>query len=113
MKKHKKPWGYYKILFESDTCKVKQILVKPGEILSYQYHHKRSEVWTIVQGEAYVLLDDELSLHTYGETIFIPQGTKHQVENKGQKDLVFIEVQHGSYFGEDDIVRIKDKYNRK
>jgi len=108
-----RPWGKYEILHEEENCKVKKITVKPGGRLSYQYHHKRSEVWTVVKGEAYMLLDDELSLHTYGETIIIPQGTKHRVENKGQDDLVFIEVQHGSYFGEDDIVRIEDDYNRK
>ena len=108
-----RPWGYYEILIDEKNCKVKKITVKPGGRLSYQYHHKRSEVWTIVSGEAYMLLDDKLSLHTYGETIIIPQGTKHRVENKGQDDLVFIEVQHGSYFGEDDIVRIEDDYNRK
>ena len=108
-----RPWGYYEILIDEKNCKVKKITVKPGGRLSYQYHYKRSEVWTIVKGEAYMLLDDELSLHTYGDTIFIPQGTKHRVENKGQDDLVFIEVQHGSYFGEDDIVRIEDDYNRK
>ena len=108
-----RPWGKYEILHEEKNYKVKKITVKPGGRLSYQYHHKRSEVWTIVSGEAYMLLNDELSLHTYGETILIPQGTKHRVENKGQDDLVFIEVQHGSYFGEDDIVRIEDDYNRK
>ena len=108
-----RPWGKYEILHEEENCKVKKITVKPGGRLSYQYHHKRSEVWTVVKGEAYMLLDDELSLHTYGETIIIPQGTKHRVANKGQDDLVFIEVQHGSYFGEDDIVRIEDDYNRK
>jgi len=109
----KRPWGMFEILLDSDYCKVKRITVRPGGRLSYQYHHKRSEVWTIVSGEAYMLLDNKLSLHTYGDTILIPQGTKHRVENKGQVDLVFIEVQHGSYFGEDDIVRIEDDYNRK
>ena len=108
-----RPWGKYEVLLDEKNCKVKKITVKPGGRLSYQYHYKRSEVWTIVSGEAYMLLDDELSLHTYGETILIPQGTKHRVENKGQDDLVFIEVQHGSYFGEDDIVRIEDDYDRK
>jgi mannose-6-phosphate isomerase len=109
----KRPWGKYEVLIDEKNCKVKKITVKPGGRLSYQYHYKRSEVWTIVSGEAYMLLDDELSLHTYGETILIPQGIKHRVENKGQDDLVFIEVQHGTYFGEDDIVRIEDDYNRK
>ena len=109
----KRPWGMFEVLLDSNNCKVKRITVRPGGRLSYQYHHKRSEVWTIVQGEAYMLLNDELSLYTYGETIIIPQGTKHRVENKGQDDLVFIEVQHGSYFGEDDIIRLEDDYNRK
>ena len=110
--KEYRPWGYYEILHDGPNCKVKRILVNPGNRLSYQYHHKRSEVWTIVDGIATMTLDDNISHHIYGETILIPQGTKHRVENKGQDDLIFIEVQHGSYFGEDDIVRIEDDYNR-
>jgi len=109
----KRPWGMFEILLDSDNCKVKRITVKTGERLSYQYHNKRSEVWTIVSGTATMTLDDVVNDYYYGETILIPQGTKHRVENKGQEDLVFIEVQYGSYFGEDDIVRIDDKYNRK
>ena len=107
-----RPWGYYEILKEKTNYKVKRITVKPGERLSYQYHHKRSEVWTIVSGIATMTLDDKISHYIYGETILIPQGTKHRVENKGIEDLIFIEVQHGSYFGEDDIIRIEDDYNR-
>ena len=82
-----RPWGYYEILHEEKNCKVKKITVNPGERLSYQYHQKRSEVWTIIQGEAYMLLNDELQLYTYGETIRIPQGVKHRVENKSNEDL--------------------------
>jgi mannose-6-phosphate isomerase len=108
-----RPWGYYEILKEKTNYKVKRITVKPGERLSYQYHHKRSEVWTIVSGKATITLDGDTASYLYGDTILISQGTKHRVENKGQDDLVFIEVQHGSYFGEDDIVRIEDDYNRK
>ena len=108
-----RPWGKFEVLVDSDYCKVKRITVKPGGRLSYQYHHKRSEVWTVVDGVATMTLNDKISHYAYGETILIPQGTKHRVENKGQDDLVFIEVQHGSYFGEDDIVRIEDDYNRK
>ena len=108
-----RPWGKFEILVDSDCCKVKKITVKAGSRLSYQYHFKRSEVWTVVKGVATLTLNDEISMHTYGHTIIIPQGTKHRVENKGQDDLVFIEVQHGSYFGEDDIVRIEDDYNRR
>ena len=108
-----RPWGKYEILHEEKNCKVKKITVKPGGRLSYQYHYKRSEVWTIVSGTATMTLDDIVTEHNYGETILIPQGTRHRVENKEQDDLVFIEGQHGSYFGEDDIVRIEDDYNRK
>ena len=108
-----RPWGKFEILIDNDYCKVKRITVRPGGRLSYQYHHKRGEVWTVVQGKATMTLDDVVEHYYYGETILIPQGTKHRVENKGQDDLVFIEVQHGSYFGEDDIVRIEDDYNRK
>jgi mannose-6-phosphate isomerase len=107
-----RPWGCFEILHEEEKCKVKKITVKPGERLSYQYHHKRSEVWTVVQGKATMTLDDVVEHYHYGETILIPQGTKHRVENRGTNDLIFIEVQHGSYFGEDDIVRIEDDYNR-
>ena len=108
-----RPWGKFEVLVDSDYCKVKRITVKPNGRLSYQYHHKRSEAWTVVKGIATVTLDDEMTLYPYGETVLIPQGTKHRVENRGIDDLVFIEVQHGSYFGEDDIVRIQDDYNRK
>tara|TARA_B100000424_G_scaffold45364_1_gene31201 strand:+ start:78 stop:425 length:348 start_codon:yes stop_codon:yes gene_type:complete len=108
-----RPWGKFEILVDSDNCKVKRITVYPGGRLSYQYHYKRSEVWTIVSGVATMTLNDKISDYIYGETILIPQGTKHRVENKGLDDLVFIEVQHGSYFGEDDIVRIEDDYNRE
>jgi len=108
----KRPWGKFEVLVNNDNCKVKKITVNPNGRLSYQYHHKRSEVWTIVSGIATMTLDDKISHYIYGETILIPQGTKHRVENKGIEDLIFIEVQHGSYFGEDDIIRIEDDYNR-
>ena len=110
-----RPWGYFEILHNEGKCKIKKITVKPGGRLSYQYHNKRSEVWTIISGIATITLDDLVKNYYYGETILIPQGTKHRVENINvvKNDLVFIEVQHGSYFGEDDIVRIEDDYNRK
>ena len=108
-----RPWGKFEILVDSDCCQVKRITVYPGGRLSYQYHYKRGEVWTVVAGTATMTLDDSITLHSYGETILIPQGTKHRVENNGDEDLIFIEVQHGSYFGEDYIVRIEDDYNRK
>jgi mannose-6-phosphate isomerase len=107
-----RPWGKFEILIDSDECKVKKITVKPGERLSYQYHKHRSEVWTVISGVASVTLDGEISYVKYGETILIPQGSKHRVANSTTTDLVFIEVQHGSYFGEDDIIRIEDDYDR-
>tara|TARA_Y100000004_G_C8879576_1_gene397001 strand:- start:656 stop:1006 length:351 start_codon:yes stop_codon:yes gene_type:complete len=108
-----RPWGKFEVFIDNADCKVKRITVNPGEKLSYQYHNRRHEVWTIVSGNATLTLDDEISHHTYGATIQIPIGTKHRVENKSLDPLVFIEVQYGGYFGEDDIVRLDDKYNRK
>ena len=108
-----RPWGKYEILLDTDYCKVKRITVNPGGRLSYQYHHKRSEVWTIVAGIAQITLDDETTWYDYGISVRIPQGMKHRVENKEQEPLIFIEVQHGSSFDETDIVRIEDDYNRK
>ena len=108
-----RPWGCYEILHEEKNCKVKRITVKPGERLSYQYHHKRSEAWVIVQGYATVTLDDEYIVYKNGEIVDIPVGTKHRVENRQDEDLKFIEVQTGTYFGEDDIVRLEDDYGRE
>ena len=88
-----------------------RIEVEPGR-LSYQYHKYRSEVWTIVQGQGIITLDDKTNEYSKGDSILIPQGIKHRIENKGLEKLVFIEVQTGSYFGEDDIVRVEDDYNR-
>ena len=107
-----RPWGRYFVLHDESTYKLKRIEVDPGERLSYQYHHKRSEAWTIVEGMGRITLDGDVKDYKKGETILIPQGVKHRIENKGDKKLVFIEVQTGSYFGEDDIIRIEDDYNR-
>ena len=83
-----------------------------GHRLSYQYHHHRQEFWTVVQGEAVVVLDGVEHVVKYGESIFIPLGAKHRIENRGTELLVFIEVQTGTYFGEDDIIRLEDDYAR-
>ena len=108
-----KPWGSYKVLLSLPNCKVKQLIVNPEQKLSYQYHDKRAEVWTIVAGSATIILDDEKVFRNYGETIRIPKGSKHRIINEDKfKNLEIIEVQHGTYFGEDDIVRIEDGYNR-
>ena len=107
-----RPWGEYFVLDVSETHKVKRIVVKPGGRLSYQYHHKRSEIWTIVSGVASITLNGDLKDYEPGMVIKIPQGTKHRVQNRENENLIFIEVQLGTYFGEDDIVQIEDDYNR-
>jgi mannose-6-phosphate isomerase len=108
-----RPWGSYYVLEDAKTHKVKRIEVKPKGRLSYQYHYKRSEVWTMVSGEAIVTLDGKSIPLKAGDVIEIPKKAKHRIENPGTETLVFIEVQLGSYFGEDDIVRLEDDYNRE
>ena len=107
-----RPWGTFENLLDTDYCKVKQIIIKPGQAPSYQYHFKRSEVWTIVQGKGELKLDDVIYPVNNGDTINIPLKAKHQIQNTGDEDLIFIEVQMGEYFGEDDIIRLEDKYGR-
>jgi len=107
-----RPWGRFFVIHDQPTYKLKRIEVDPGGRLSYQYHHKRSEAWTIVKGAGTITLDDHTKEYLKGETILIPQGVKHRIENKKNEKVVFIEVQTGTYFGEDDIVRIEDDYNR-
>tara|TARA_Y100001963_G_C6559354_1_gene343570 strand:- start:172 stop:519 length:348 start_codon:yes stop_codon:yes gene_type:complete len=110
--KETRPWGTFENLLDTDYCKVKQIIIKPGQAPSYQYHFKRKEIWTVVQGKGELRLDDEFSSVKTGQTIYIPLKSKHQITNTGDEDLIFIEVQMGEYFGEDDIVRLEDRYNR-
>ena len=110
--KEQRPWGEFENLLDSTLCKVKQIIIKPGQAPSYQYHFKRSEVWTLVQGEGELKLDDNIIKIKKWDTINIPLQAKHQIKNTGNEDLIFIEVQLGEYFGEDDIVRLEDNYGR-
>ena len=107
-----RPWGRFFVLHDETTYKLKRIEVDPCGRLSYQYHHKRSEAWTIVEGVGTITLYGDVKDYTKGETVLIPQGVKNRIENKGGEKVVFIEMQTGSYFGEDDIVRIEDDYNR-
>ena len=107
-----RPWGSFFVIHDEKNYKLKRIEVEKGGRLSYQYHHKRSEVWTVVQGIATITLNGNILEKNIGEAITIPQGMKHRVENKHEEILVIIEVQTGTYFGEDDIVRIEDDYNR-
>ena len=108
-----RPWGEYWVLEDAPTHKVKRIQVNPGGRLSLQYHHKRAEVWTIVSGIGTVTIDNEIKDYKAGEVAQMPLGAVHRIENKTSEPVFFIEVQHGSYFGEDDIVRIEDDYDRK
>jgi mannose-6-phosphate isomerase len=107
-----RPWGSFTVLDEADGFKVKRIEVLPGKRLSYQKHFKRAEHWFVVAGQATVTLDGREVMLEAGEAVDIPVETAHRVENRGGETLVFIEVQSGTYFGEDDIVRLSDDYGR-
>jgi mannose-6-phosphate isomerase len=107
-----KPWGSYKNLIEEEYTKVKKIIVNPGEALSYQYHFKRNETWVIIKGVAEIRIDDITKIYSVGDIIKIPKEAKHSVSNTGNDELVFVEVQLGESFEEDDIVRIEDRYGR-
>jgi mannose-6-phosphate isomerase-like protein (cupin superfamily)/glycosyltransferase involved in cell wall biosynthesis len=106
------PWGRWEVLLDEPYYKVKRITVLPGQRLSYQKHFRREEHWTIVQGQALVTLDGRDFPQQAGATIHVPQETAHRIANPGPEPLVFIEVQCGTYFGEDDIVRLQDDYGR-
>ncbi len=108
----RRPWGSYTVLEEGRTFKVKRIEVLPGKRLSYQKHAQRAEHWVVVEGTAKVTLDDHEVMVRTGEAIDIPIGSAHRVENPGDEDLIFIEVQRGNYLGEDDIVRLEDDFGR-
>ncbi|MBI4469514.1 MAG: phosphomannose isomerase type II C-terminal cupin domain [Acidobacteria bacterium] len=107
-----RPWGSYQVLAEGEGYKVKRVTVHPAHRLSLQYHHRRSEHWVIVSGEAEVTRDAErIRLHP-NESVHIPRGSRHRIGNCGTTLLVFIEVQCGDYLEEDDIVRLQDDYHR-
>jgi mannose-1-phosphate guanylyltransferase/mannose-6-phosphate isomerase len=107
-----RPWGYYQSVDAGARYQVKRIVVKPGERLSLQKHFHRAEHWIVVKGTAEVGRDDEVHLVHENESIYLPIGCKHRLINPGKIDLELIEVQTGSYLGEDDIVRFQDAYNR-
>ncbi len=107
-----RPWGSYTILEDEDDCKVKRLVVKPGQVLSLQLHHKRSEHWTVVSGTAKVRVGDDEFLLEANKSVYIPVETLHRLENPTDEDIALIEVQCGSYFGEDDIERFEDIYGR-
>jgi mannose-6-phosphate isomerase len=107
-----RPWGRYLVLDEGPDFKVKRIEVIPGQRLSLQSHRHRQEQWTVVHGEAVVSLDGTDHALGPGDSIRIPRQARHRVANRGAALLVFVEVQTGSYLGEDDITRYADDYNR-
>jgi mannose-1-phosphate guanylyltransferase / mannose-6-phosphate isomerase len=111
--KDHRPWGWFESLALGDCFQVKRICVKPGAALSLQSHEYRSEHWIVVEGTAKVTIEDEIKLVTEGQSVFVPLGAKHRMENRGKAPMLLIEVQIGTYLGEDDIIRYEDVYSRR
>jgi len=107
-----RPWGYFEVLSENEKFKVKKIVLAPNQRLSLQKHKLRNEHWYILEGEADVTLNENLISLKKGQSIDIPQDYKHRVANNSTSNTVLIEIQTGSYFGEDDIIRFDDDYKR-
>ena len=107
-----RPWGRFEILADEKAFKAKKITIDPGGQLSYQSHVHRSEHWVMVAGVAEVIINEKLSPLKVGDSVHIPAGAKHRIRNPGTQPLIFVEVQTGDYFGEDDIIRYQDDYNR-
>jgi mannose-1-phosphate guanylyltransferase/mannose-6-phosphate isomerase len=107
-----RPWGWFESLVMGDRFQVKRIVVKPGAALSLQSHHHRAEHWIVVQGTAKVTIGEEVRLVSENQSVYVPLGAVHRMENPGKLPMVLIEVQTGSYLGEDDIVRYEDVYAR-
>lgn len=107
-----RPWGRFEVLRDEEDFKSKVIRVDPGQRLSYQSHRHRAEHWVVVRGRPEVVLDDRVLSLAPGEHVFIPQGARHRISNPGEEPVVFVEVQVGTYFGEDDIERYQDDYDR-
>lgn len=112
LERGERPWGTYTVLEENNSYKIKRIEVNPGQRLSLQMHHHRSEHWIVVSGTARVTCGDDEYMVNVNESTFIPIGRSHRLENPGKIPLVIIEVQSGEYLGEDDIVRFDDDYHR-
>ena len=107
-----RPWGWFESLALGDCFQVKRICVKPGGTLSLQSHKHRSEHWIVVQGTARVTINGKVKNIAQGESVYVPLGSKHRMENYGEFPMVLIEVQIGKYLGEDDIIRYEDRYKR-
>ena len=107
-----RPWGFYEVLSDTPDHKVKRITVYPGKRMSLQRHRHRNEHWHIVHGEAVVTRNDDTIPLKKSQSVDIPRSALHRIMNPGTENLVFIEIQTGDYFGEDDIERIEDDYGR-
>src|SRR3989338_5443791 len=107
-----RPWGGYIVFIDDEKCKVKKLVINPKKRFSLQYHNKRNETWTIVKGKLKITVDKYERIYSYGETISVPIGILHRIENIGGDTAEVIEVQTGTYFGEDDIVRLEDDFGR-
>lgn len=107
-----RPWGSYRSILNCDGHQVKEIFVEPGQRLSLQSHHQRSEHWVVAQGPALVTVDENVHELVTGSHIFIPQGARHRLANPGTEKIKIIEIQIGDYLGEDDIIRYEDDYQR-
>ena len=107
-----RPWGSWRVVEEGDGYKVKRIVVRPHQRLSYQVHEHRSEHWVVVCGTATCLIDDLTRVVRAGESVDVGVGRAHRIANDHDDELVIIEVQRGKYLGEDDIVRLEDDYGR-
>jgi mannose-1-phosphate guanylyltransferase/mannose-6-phosphate isomerase len=108
-----RPWGSYDSIDSGDRFQVKRLTVKPGGVLSLQMHHHRAEHWIVVSGTAKITCGEKVFLLSENESTYIPIGATHRIENPGRVHLHLIEVQSGSYLGEDDIVRFEDNYGRQ
>jgi len=107
-----RPWGSYESVMCGEGYQVKRLVVTAGKKLSLQYHQHRSEHWTVVEGEVHVTIGDDVMVLQCDESIYVPLGSVHRLDNRSDGDVVLIEVQCGDYLGEDDIVRIEDDFGR-
>ena len=107
-----RPWGSYEAVMCGEGYQVKRLVVMAGKKLSLQYHQHRSEHWTVVEGEVHVTIGDDVMVLQCDESIYVPLGSVHRLDNRSDGDVVLIEVQCGDYLGEDDIVRIEDDFGR-
>jgi mannose-6-phosphate isomerase len=112
LEKSERPWGRYEVLQEAESHKVKCIWVNPGKRLSYQRHKMRAEHWFIVSGDAEVTIDGVVKRVGPGDSVQFAIGVLHRIHNVGTTEVIFVEVQTGTYFGEDDIERVEDDFGR-